>query len=165
MEKLITIKPLDISEVKSFTASPITKTRKKISQSTAVIFTNFNEIKKGAIEEEELLAIKSNLDVDSLPHYEEILTKDKLKNKIDKVNEILKKYGYTNLYISYDNLTNLLGNVDEELQNEIEMLKVENDNLTKENISLKEALQSSNPFLIPNDDKTENDKDERKLVA
>ena len=151
MEKLITIKPLEISEVKIFTASPATNTRTKISKETALKFTQFNETKRGAIEEEELLAIKPDLNTSTLPHFEEILTVDKLEKQIDKVNRILKKYGYTNLYISLDNLKNLLGSNNDELLEEIEFLKKENSELMKENIALK-SPQEANPFLLPEDE-------------
>lgn len=126
MEKIITFKPLELDEVRVEKASPITGKRSKITKDIILKFENFNEIKKGAIEEEELLAIKPGLDVASLPEYEENLNLDKLITKIEKANKVLRKYGYVNLCISPDNVRSLINEKSSSLEEENRKLNIEN---------------------------------------
>lgn len=150
MDKLITIVPLDIKEVCIETASPLTDTRAKIPNKVARILENFNSKKRGAIDSEQLKAIKPDFNMDSLPDYKENFELPNIARILLKSNDILvTKYGYTNFKISEKAkamFTSALSNVSEEQLpssaslEQLEELQVENSILQKENIALKKIL-------------------------
>lgn len=152
MEKLITIRPIEISEVKVSTASPITKRRSMVKKDTIKKFMNFNSVKKGAIAEEELLSIKPELDVNGLSQYEENLSLDRLLAKLNKVNSVLRKYGYINLCISPENVKKLINeipSVEEELANNSDSKEADNTvsiDIPEDEVS---NIDDSNPFSLP----------------
>lgn len=171
MDKLITIKPLDITEVKVSTASPITSRRSKIKKETAIKFSKFNSIKKGAIDEEELLLIKPELNISNLSQYEENLSLDRLLTKLERANRVLKKYGYVNLCISPENVKKLINeipSVEEELKKEEKVEQPEENTVLPEETPVQEALQQEDPVLepIPSfDEVTEELEDIPKMIA
>ncbi len=159
MDKIITIKPLELDEVNISTASPITSRRTKITKEVAQKFIDFTETRKAAIDEEDLKAIKPELDVSTLKSYEEILTPERLKHKIEKINKLLVKYGYSSLCLSYDNIVELLnGKTENTIAEEQPKEIVENPFETINNFSL-----NDDDIII--EDELENLEDGRKLVA
>ena len=107
------------------------------------------------------------MDVNSLKSYEEILTPERLENKIEKINKILKKYGYSSLSLSYDNIVELLGGKIGQKNNDIqEDIIIE----PQEEVMDNPTEFQSNPFSLNDDDfivedELENLEDGRKLVA
>lgn len=144
MDRLIKIVPFDIDEVRTLKASPITNTRSKIKASDALKLSNFKEIRKAAVDENELKVIKPGLDISALPSYDVIYSQEKLKETIEQINEKLKKYGDARLCLSYENIVKLFNENKEVNQNEQHELY--NDDLIIE-------------------DELENIEDERKLIA
>ena len=163
MGKLITIIPLpDISEVRIETASPITKRRTKIDKKTAKKCNDFIEVniesKKGTIEEDELCAIKPDLDINSLQDYKEELVFDKIIRKLIKSNDILAhKYGFINLGLSEEE-KEFIRNNNSNKKDYLDTTELEEENriLLQENRALKAILEEDN---------IKDNEDEIKLIA
>lgn len=141
METLITIKSIDIEEVKINKEKPTTLRRTQVSKDIVSKFIEFNGERKASIKKEDLKKVKPELDIDNLAQYEENLSLEQIFNKLGKSNSILvNKYGYKNLDVPSETLEKAINDsleqpikIIEEQQEEIEKLKKENRELKAKN--------------------------------
>lgn len=156
METLITIKPIDIDEVKINKTNPTTTRKTQVSKDVVEKFLEFKGTRKASINLSALKKVKPEINTDGFSEYEENLTLDQIFKKLGKSNAILvSKYGYTNLNVSPESLEKAVNESLEEplkiikqQEEEINLLKEENKKLLRETKAIKETIEDSKKEII-----------------
>lgn len=177
METLITIKPINIEEVKINKTNPTTIRKTQVSKEVVEKFLEFKGARRASINVDALQKVKPEINANNFSKYEENLSLEQIFKKLGKSNAILvDKYGYTNLNVSPESLEKAVNDSLEEpleiikhQEEEINKLKEENSKLLRENNAVKETINeivfpisySDNPDNLPIDEI----EDDIKLVA
>jgi hypothetical protein len=141
METLMTIKSIDINDVKINKTTPNTSKRTRISKDILEKLKEFTGDRKASIDIEKLKQLKPNLNPEKLSEYEENFSLEQIFKKLGKSNAILvNKFGYTNLDVSPETLEKAVTESLQEPLKIIEELQEENAKLQEENANLKEIV-------------------------
>ena len=156
METLITIKPIDIEEVKINKTNPTTIRKTQVSKEVVEKFLEFKGARRASINVDALQKVKPEINANNFSKYEENLSLEQIFKKLGKSNAILvDKYGYTNLNVSPESLEKAVNDSLEEKipleiikhkEEEINKLKEENSKLLRENNTVKETI---NEIVFP----------------